>query len=45
MINLITSFFNKLSDAPIVLARNNEYNETLISNLESELIKKNIFIY
>ena len=40
MINLVTSFFNKLSDASIMIERNNEYNKTLISNLESEHIKK-----
>jgi len=40
MINLITSFFNKKSDNDILLKRNNEYNITLIKNLESQFIKK-----
>lgn len=40
MINLVTSFFNKNTDNDILIKRNNEYNVTLIKNLESEYIKK-----
>ena len=40
MLNLVTSFFNKNSDNDILLKRNNEYNVTLIKNLESQFIKK-----
>lgn len=40
MINLITSFFNKKTDNDLLIKRNNEYNLTLIKNLESPFIKK-----
>jgi hypothetical protein len=40
MINLVTSFFNKNTDNDILIKRNNEYNVTLLKNLESEYIKK-----
>lgn len=39
-INLVTSFFNKRTDDDILIKRNNEYNSTLIKNLESPYIKK-----
>jgi adenylate kinase family enzyme len=39
-INLVTSFFNKKIDDDILIKRNNEYNSTLIKNLESPFIKK-----
>jgi hypothetical protein len=39
-INLVTSFFNKNSDNDILVKRNNEFNSTLIKNLESPFIKK-----
>jgi hypothetical protein len=40
MINLITSFFNKKTDKDYLKKRNDEYNLTLIKNLESSFIKK-----
>lgn len=40
MIHLITSFFNKKTENEILIKRNNEYNFTLIKNLESPFIKK-----
>ena len=40
MINLVTSFFNKNSYNDLLIRRNNEYNLTLIKNLESPFIKK-----
>ena len=39
-INLVTSFFNKKTDDNILIKRNDEYNSTLIKNLESPYIKK-----
>jgi adenylate kinase family enzyme len=39
-INLVTSFFNKKTDNDILVKRNNEFNLTLIKNLESPFIKK-----
>jgi len=39
-INLVTSFFNKKTDNELLKKRNNEYNITLIKNLESPFIKK-----
>ena len=39
-INLVTSFYNKRTDDDILIKRNNEYNSTLIKNLESPYIKK-----